>query len=120
MNILYKTPKFKEDFKELAQFPDMVMYSMSQWLLRAAKGKSVLYSKLFQVDIKQEQNKMQQYFDKLPDDKKNGFADIIKSGLVEMPIVLTVNNQTKILGGKTRLAGLIKDGIDPYVWHVEI
>lgn len=118
MNILYKTPKFKEDFKELAQFPELVMLSMSQWALTAAKGRSVMYSKLFGVDIKQEQIKMQQFFDKLPQDKKDNFAQMVKSGLVEMPIILTIGGQNKILGGKTRLAGLIKDGIDPYVWNI--
>ena len=66
-------------------------------------------------------------FDKLETPKKQRFYSAFKNAVIETPIVLRNSNwieegekEYDLLGGNTRIAGLVKHGIDPTLWVVDI
>jgi hypothetical protein len=60
-------------------------------------------------------------FDTLEDEKKERFNKAFKKGKVEIPMVVKFgNNDYHLLGGNTRLAGLIGKGINPKLWVVDM
>jgi hypothetical protein len=60
-------------------------------------------------------------FDTLEDEKKERFNKAFKKGKVEIPMVVKFgNNDYHLLGGNTRLAGLIDKGINPKLWVVNM
>ncbi len=60
-------------------------------------------------------------FDTLEDEKKKRFNRAFKKGEVEIPMVVKFgDNDYHLLGGNTRLAGLIGKGINPKLWVVDM
>jgi hypothetical protein len=60
-------------------------------------------------------------FDTLEDEKKERFNKAFKKGKVEIPMVVKFgDNDYHLLGGNTRLAGLIDKGINPKLWVVNM
>jgi hypothetical protein len=60
-------------------------------------------------------------FDTLEDEKKERFNKAFKKGKVEIPMVVKFgDNDYHLLGGNTRLAGLIGKGINPKLWVVDM
>ena len=60
-------------------------------------------------------------FDTLEDEKKKRFNKAFKKGEVEIPMVVKFgDNDYHLLGGNTRLAGLIGKGINPKLWVVDM
>ena len=60
-------------------------------------------------------------FDTLEDEKKKRFNKSFKKGEVEIPMVVKFGDDDyHLLGGNTRLAGLIKNGINPKIWVVDM
>ena len=72
-----------------------------------------------QSDIKNVTGNVDLDFDSLEKEKKDRFYDAFDRGVIELPIVVKFgHSKYDLLGGNTRLAGLIMNGIDPYVWLV--
>jgi hypothetical protein len=60
-------------------------------------------------------------FDTLEDEKKKRFNKSFKKGEIEIPMVVKFgDNDYHLLGGNTRLAGLIGKGINPKLWFVDM
>jgi len=60
-------------------------------------------------------------YDTLEDEKKKRFEKHFKEGEVEIPMVVKFGeNDYDLLGGNTRLAGLIGKGINPKLWVVDM
>ena len=60
-------------------------------------------------------------FDTLEDEKKKRFNKSFKKGEVEIPMVVKFGDDDyHLLGGNTRLAGLIDKGINPKLWVVDM
>ena len=60
-------------------------------------------------------------FDTLEDEKKKRFNKSFKKGEVEIPMVVKFGDDDyHLLGGNTRLAGLIEKGINPKLWVVDM
>ena len=60
-------------------------------------------------------------FDTLEDEKKERFNKAFKKGKVEIPMVVKFGDDDyHLLGGNTRLAGLIEKGINPKLWVVDM
>jgi len=60
-------------------------------------------------------------FDTLEDEKKKRFNKAFKKGKVEIPMVVKFGDDDyHLLGGNTRLAGLIEKGINPKLWVVDM
>ena len=60
-------------------------------------------------------------FDTLEDEKKKRFNKAFKKGEIEIPMVVKFgDNDYHLLGGNTRLAGLIEKGINPKLWVVDM
>ena len=60
-------------------------------------------------------------FDTLEDEKKERFEKSFEEGEVEIPMAVKFSDTDyDLLGGNTRLAGLIKKGINPKIWVVDM
>ena len=86
------------------------------WLKIAEKGSTIKYSEikdvLGNVDLK---------FDDLKKEKKERFKSSYESGTVESPIAVKFSDKDyDLIGGNTRLSGLVNNGEDPTIWIVDI
>ena len=60
-------------------------------------------------------------YESLDEDKRKRFEDAFESGVVEIPMVVKFGDDDyHLLGGNTRLAGLIEKGINPKLWVVDM
>jgi hypothetical protein len=60
-------------------------------------------------------------FDTLDFDKKKRFEKHFEEGSIEMPIAIKFSDSDyDLVAGNTRLSGLIKNGIDPKIWVIDI
>ena len=114
--IKYTNPDFSEEWEEAERYDEFVEMGKQKWIEVAKKGKPVSYSsiknKLGNVDLK---------FDKLEEPKKQRFLAAYEKGVIEMSIAVKFDdNDYDLVAGNTRVAGLIKNGIDPKIWVVDI
>ena len=114
--IKYTNPNFNKEWEEAERYDEFVEMGKQKWIEIANKGKAVFYSsikdKLGNVDLK---------FDKLEEPKKQRFNAAYEKGVIEMSIAVKFDdNDYDLVAGNTRVAGLIKNGIDPKIWVVDI
>lgn len=113
----YLKPNFAEEWMEAQRYPEFEEMGYEGWLdivqnkftiSNYEKIKDVLYN----VNLD---------YDSLDEDKKNRFEKAFKKGKVEIPIVVKFSDTDyDLLGGNTRLAGLIKNGINPKLWVIDM
>lgn len=113
----YIKPNFAEEWMEAQRYPEFEEMGYEGWL-DIAQNKFTIsnYEKikdvLYNVNLD---------YDSLEEDKKNRFEKAFKIGKVEVPIVVKFSDEDyDLLGGNTRLAGLIKNGINPKLWVVDL
>ena len=114
--IKYTNPNFNKEWEEAERYDEFVEMGKQKWIEVANKGKAVSYSsikdKLGNVDLK---------FDKLEEPKKQRFNAAYEKGVIEMSIAVKFDdNDYDLVAGNTRVAGLVKNGIDPKIWIVDI
>ena len=114
-NLKYRIPNFRYEWLEAVRYPEFQELGKEGWMEIAKKGRVMNYSNIMDnlgnVDLD---------FDSLDRDKKNRFIESYKKGVVELPIVADFGFEYDLLGGNTRLAGLLKIGHDPKVWVVQV
>jgi hypothetical protein len=115
-NIQYKKPNFEFEWEEATRYPEFVEMGKEGWIELANNGYTVQYSKikdiLGNVDLE---------FDTLLPDRKERFNQAYKSDIIEMPLIVKFSdNNYDLIGGNTRLAGLVSKNIDPTLWVVEL
>jgi hypothetical protein len=114
-NLKYRKPNFNREWLEANRYPEFQDIGKSGWLELAPNGSVVRYSK-----IKDVLGNVNLDFDSLEKDKKLRFIEAYKTGVVEVPIAVKFNDfEYDLLGGNTRLAGLIRIGHDPKIWVVQ-
>jgi hypothetical protein len=87
------------------------------WLEKASKDFEISNFK----SIEDVLNNVDLDFDTLEDEKKKRFEKSFEEGDVEIPMAVKFSNTDyDLLGGNTRLAGLIKKGINPKIWVVDM
>ena len=87
-----------------------------QWMEKARIGKPVLYSQIKDILGNVDLN-----FDGLEKPKKQRFQAAFQKGSIEMPIAVKFSdNDYDLVAGNTRLSGLVKNGIDPKIWTVDL
>jgi hypothetical protein len=114
--IIYTKPNFQDEWEEAIRYPEFKQMGIKNWYNVAGQGYTTKYSK-----IKDVLGNVDLDFDNLESDKKDRFWKAYISGKVELPIVVKfADNDYDLLGGNTRLSGLIYHGIDPAVWVVDL
>jgi hypothetical protein len=111
----YRKPNFNREWLEANRYPEFQDIGKSGWLELAPNGSVVRYS-----NIKDVLGNVNLDFDSLEKDKKQRFIEDYKTGIIEVPIAVKFNDfEYDLLGGNTRLAGLIRIGHDPKIWVVQ-
>ena len=113
----YSKPNFKEEWGEALRYREFEKMGMKGWLDIAQNNFEITNYE----SIKDVLNNVDLDFDDLEEDKKKRFEDAFENGEVEIPMVVKFSeNDYDLLGGNTRLAGLIKNGINPKLWVVNL
>ena len=113
----YIKPNFDEEWMEAIRYPEFEEMGYEGWMHTAQNNFSISnYEKikdvLYNVNLD---------YDSLDKDKRNRFEKAFKIGKVEIPIVVKFSDTDyDLLGGNTRLAGLIKNGINPKLWVIDM
>lgn len=112
----YSKPNFEHEWMEALRYREFEKMGKRGWIEVASNDYTIMsYSKikrLKNVDLD---------YETLEDEKKKRFEKAFKKGDVEMPIVVKFSdNDYNLLGGNTRLAGLIEKGINPKLWVVDM
>jgi hypothetical protein len=114
--IKFVSPNFDEEWNEAKRYPEFKEIGKEAWIKLANKGKSVSYN-----SIKDVLGNVDLNFDKLEEPKKQRFEKSFKNNSIEIPIAVKFNEDDyNLLAGNTRLAGLVKKGIEPKIWVVDI
>ena len=113
----YSKPNFEHEWSEALRYREFEKMGEEKWLEKASKD--------FEISnfnsIKNVLNNVDLDYDTLEDEKKKRFEKHFKEGEVEIPIVVKFSEKDyDLLGGNTRLAGLIKKGINPKLWVVDM
>lgn len=113
----YRKPDFNEEWMEALRYPEFEEMGYEGWLDVAQNNFEITnYEK-----IKDVLSNVNLDFDSLEKDKRKRFEEAFENGVVEIPVVVKFSDvDYDLLGGNTRLAGLIKNGINPKLWVVEI
>ena len=112
----YSKPNFEHEWMEALRYREFEKMGKKGWIEIASNDYTIMsYSKikrLKNIDLD---------YDTLDEDKRKRFEKAFKKGDVEIPIVVKFGeNDYNLLGGNTRLAGLIKKGINPKLWVVDM
>jgi hypothetical protein len=113
----YKKPNLEEEWMEALRYREFERMGKRGWMEYASKNYIVIsYSKIEDV-----LNNIDLDYESLDPDKKDRFEEAFENGEVEIPIAVKFSdNDYDLLGGNTRLAGLIKNGIDPKLFVVDL
>ena len=114
--VSYSKPNFDVEWKEAERYPEFVEMGKEQWMEKARIGKPVLYSQIKDILGNVDLN-----FDGLEKPKKQRFQAAFQKGSIEMPIAVKFSDDDyDLVAGNTRLSGLVKNGIDPKIWTVDL
>tara|TARA_R110002074_G_scaffold286321_1_gene458100 strand:- start:159 stop:737 length:579 start_codon:yes stop_codon:yes gene_type:complete len=114
--IKYSNPNFYNEWEEAERYTEFVEMGKEEWIKIANQGAPVSYS-----SIKDKLGNVDLNFDGLEEPKKKRFIDTFNKGTIEMSIAVKFSdNDFDLVAGNTRLSGLVKKGIDPKIWIVDI
>jgi hypothetical protein len=113
----YSKPNFEHEWMEALRYREFEKMGKDKWLEKASKDFEISHFN----SIKDVLNNVDLDYDTLEDEKKKRFEKHFKEGEVEIPMVVKFgDNDYDLLGGNTRLAGLIGKGINPKLWVVDM
>lgn len=112
----FKKPNFDFEWDEAQRYPEFEKMGKDGWIQMAQNGSIVRFSEiedvLGNVDLD---------FNNLDIDKKVRFKKAIKIGRMELPIAVKFDEESyDLIGGNTRLSGLVSMGIDSPLWIVDL
>jgi hypothetical protein len=114
--IQYNNPNFSKEWMEAKRYPEFKEMGKQKWIELAQQGSITKLSK-----IKSVLGNVELDFDSLETEKKERFEKAFEKGVVEMPIAVKFEeNEYDLVAGNTRVAGLVKNNIDPNIWVVEL
>jgi len=114
--IKYSNPNFYNEWEEAERYTEFVEMGKEEWVKIANQGAPISYS-----SIKDKLGNVDLNFDGLEEPKKQRFEDAFNKGTIEMSIAVKFSDDDyDLVAGNTRLAGLVKKGIDPKIWIVDI
>jgi len=114
--VKYILPNFDYEWEEAKRYPEFIEMGKNNWMKLAKNGNDIFYS-----DIKNIIGNIDLNFNDLEQSKKNRFIKSFNSRNVEMPIAVKFSDTDyDLVAGNTRLAGLLKNNIDPKIWIIDI
>ena len=114
--IKYSKPNFEKEWDEANRYPEFKEMGKEKWIELAQQGSITKLSK-----IKSVLSNVDLDFDSLEDGKKERFERAFERGIVEIPIVVKFGDKEyDLVAGNTRVAGLVKNHIDPSIWVVKL
>jgi hypothetical protein len=116
VEIKYQDPNFEIEWEEALRYPEFVEMGKQGWIDIAKKGKPVSFSTIRKV-----LGNVNLSFIDLEEPKKERFNRAFEKGQIEMPIAVRFSDTDyDLIAGNTRLAGLVKNGINPKIWVVDL
>jgi hypothetical protein len=113
----YSKPNFEHEWSEALRYREFEKMGKDGWLEKASKDFEISNFK----SIEDVLNNVDLDYDTLEDEKKERFEKSFEKGDVEIPMAVKFSDTDyDLLGGNTRLAGLIKNGINPKIWVVDM
>jgi hypothetical protein len=113
----YSKPNFEHEWSEALRYREFEKMGKDGWIEKASKDFDISNFK----SIEDVLNNVDLDYDTLDDEKKERFEKSFDEGDVEIPIAVKFSDTDyDLLGGNTRLAGLIKNGINPKIWVVDM
>jgi hypothetical protein len=113
----YSKPNFEHEWSEALRYREFEKMGKDKWLEKASKDFEISNFKSIEDIL----NNVDLDFDTLDDEKKERFEKSFENGDVEIPMAVKFSDTDyDLLGGNTRLAGLIKNGINPKIWVVDM
>lgn len=113
----YTKPNLGHEWMEALRYREFEKMGKKGWMNIASNDYTITsYSK-----IKDVLGNTDLDFDSLEEDKKKRFEVAFEKGKVEIPIAVKFSdNDYDLLGGNTRLAGLISKDLDPKIYVVDL
>ena len=116
VEIKYTNPNFDAEWQEAVRYPEFNSMGKESWIRTARVGQPVSYS-----SIKDVLGNVDLNFEDLEEPKKQRFQAAFEKGIIEMPIAVKFSDDDyDLVAGNTRLSGLVKNGIDPKIWIVDL
>jgi len=121
--VQYKAPKLDFEWEEAQRYPALAKLGLEGW--KKLKGKKVNVKDLGGLQkignhSAPDQNTANKNLPNLEQDKVKRTQAMVKSGQVELPIVVKLpNGKMDLLGGNTRFTSLVAMGINPDVWYID-
>jgi hypothetical protein len=113
----YSKPNFEHEWSEALRYREFEKMGKDGWLEKASKDFEISNFK----SIEDVLNNVDLDYDTLEDEKKERFEKSFENGDIEIPMAVKFSDTDyDLLGGNTRLAGLIKNGINPKIWVVDM
>jgi hypothetical protein len=113
----YSKPNFEHEWSEALRYREFEKMGKDGWLEKASKDFEISNFKSIENIL----NNVDLDFDTLENEKKERFEKSFEKGDVEIPMAVKFSDTDyDLLGGNTRLAGLIKKGINPKIWVVDM
>jgi hypothetical protein len=113
----YSKPNFEHEWSEALRYREFEKMGKDGWIEKASKDFEISNFKSIEDIL----NNVDLDYDTLDDQKKERFEKSFEEGDVEIPMAVKFSDTDyDLLGGNTRLAGLIKNGINPKIWVVDM
>lgn len=109
-------PNFRREWLEARRYPELRRLGLEGWLELASTGTPIDWASVSttigNTDLE---------FTKLNPDKKGRFLRDFAKGSIELPIAVEFpGGEVDLLGGNTRVAGLLGMAIQPKLWLIKI
>jgi hypothetical protein len=113
----YRKPNLSYEWMEALRYREFEKMGKKGWIDFASSNYTVIsYSK-----IKNVLGNIDLDYDNLDHEKKKRFEEALKKGEIEIPLAVKFSSHDyDLLGGNTRLAGLIRLNIDPKIYVVDL
>ena len=113
-------PQFDVEWNEANRYPFLNKLGKDAWIELAKTGKAVTVSADTVKKIGNTGADGSETLDTLDPDKVKRFRDAVKSGKIEMPIIMKMpNGKVELIAGNTRLTGLIAANKVARVWLID-
>ena len=113
----YTKPNFNHEWNEATRYPEFEKMGKEGWVKLASsnfdiKSFSKIKDTLGNVDLD---------FDNLDEKKKKRFENSFNDGVIEIPMAIKFGEDDyDLIAGNTRIAGLVKNKIDPKIWIIDM
>lgn len=121
--VQYKAPNLDWEWKEAQRYPALAKLGLEGW--KKLQGKEVNVKDLGGLQkignhTAPDQNTANKNLPNLEQGKVKRTQAMVKSGQVELPIVVKLpNGKMDLVGGNTRFTSLVAMGIIPDVWYID-